>query len=56
MDERITLRHLDKIPYGTAAAKNLLPSLFPHAAIYFNKSYPAYCDSISDNESNQAEI
>ena len=56
MDERITLRHVDKIPYGTAVAKNLLPSLFPRASIYFNKAYPAYWDSVSDNESNQAVI
>lgn len=56
MDERITLRQADKIPYGTSAAKNLLPSLFPHASIYFNKAYPAYWDSINTNDANQAVI
>ena len=29
IDERITLRQRDTIPYGTSAAKKLLPSLFP---------------------------
>jgi hypothetical protein len=56
MDERITLRQTDKIPYGTSAAKSLLPSLFPHASIYFNKAYPAYWDSIDIDGSNQAVI
>lgn len=56
LDERITLRQADKIPYGTAAAKNLLPALFPHASIYYNKTYPAYWDSINTNEPNQAVI
>ena len=56
LDERITLRQADKIPYGTSAAKSLLPSLFPDASIYFNKAYPADWDSISPEDSNQAVI
>ena len=56
LDERITLRQVDKIPYGTSAAKSLLPSLFPRASIYFNKAYPAYWDSIDIDGSNQAVI
>jgi hypothetical protein len=42
MDERVTLKQSDKIPYGTAAAKELLPAIFPNATIYYNKLYPAY--------------
>ncbi|HJW15699.1 MAG TPA: DUF4350 domain-containing protein [Flavisolibacter sp.] len=56
MDERITLKQADKIPYGTAAAKELLPSIFPHASIYYNKLYPAYWDSLDMEQGNQAVI
>jgi len=31
MDERITLRVKDKIPYGTYVAYNLLPKIFSNA-------------------------
>lgn len=40
LDERITLRQKDKIPYGTYAAYQLLPSLFPNATISTNKLSP----------------
>jgi len=56
LDERITLRQADKIPYGTSVAKSLLPYLFPDATIYYNKAYPSYWDSISPYESNQAVV
>lgn len=56
MDERITLRQRDKIPYGTAVAKNLLPSLFPQAAVYFDSRYPGSWDEIDPFESGQAVI
>lgn len=56
LDERITLRQADKIPYGTSAAKTLLPSLFPDAAIYYNKAHPANWDSIDIDQDNQAVI
>lgn len=56
LDERISLRQADKIPYGTSAAKNLLPILFPGAKVYFDKAYPAYWDSIYFEEPNQAVI
>lgn len=54
MDERITLRKQDKIPYGFYAARNLLPSLFPSAAIFSDKRSPGYWDSIYSEEKNQA--
>ena len=56
LDERITLRQRDKIPYGTSAAKALLPSLFPAASVYYSKAYPTYWDSINMVEPNQAVI
>ena len=35
-NKRITFRQYDEIPYGTAAAKRLLPELFPNASIYYD--------------------
>lgn len=40
MDERITLASADKIPYGTAAARALLPGLFPDATLLYNTKEP----------------
>ena len=56
LDERITLRQADKIPYGTSAAKRLLPSLFPNASVYYDRAYPAYWDSLDTEDSGQAVI
>lgn len=56
MDERITLRRTDKIPYGMRAALDLLPSLFPAASVYSDKQYPGNWDSINLNGRNQAVI
>jgi hypothetical protein len=56
LDERITLRKQDKIPYGTFVAYKGLEHLFPKAAIYTNRYEPGYWDSLSNYESNQALI
>lgn len=56
MDERITLRIKDKIPYGMYAAYNLLPQLFPLAKVNYDKKSPGNWDSISSDKSNQALI
>lgn len=56
MDERITLRQRDKIPYGTAAAKSLLPSLFPAADVQVDARYPMSWNGINSYTSNQAVI
>lgn len=56
LDERITLRSRDKIPYGTFVAFNNLKYLFPDAAIYSNKNEPGYWDSLSTYDSDQAFI
>ena len=53
LDERITLRKKDKIPYGAAVAYNNLPYLFPKAAIYNSRQEPGYWDSLSNYESKQ---
>ena len=56
MDERITLREKDKIPYGMAAARDLLPSLFPGAIITSDSKSPGYWEDISLNSGKQAVI
>lgn len=56
MDERITLRSRDKIPYGLYAAYTLLPSFFPNAKIIQDKNSPGNWDSVSIENSNQAVI
>jgi len=56
LDETITLRRQDKIPYGTYAAFRNLKYLFPKATIYTNKYEPGYWDSLSVYESGQAFI
>lgn len=56
LDERITLRKQDKIPYGTYVAFKGLGYLFPAASIYTNKYEPGYWDSLSYYESDQALI
>lgn len=40
LDERVTLRQKDKIPYGTYAAFRLLPALFPHAQVETSDASP----------------
>lgn len=56
LDERISLRQKDKIPYGFYAARNLVPSLFPHATFYTDRRAPGYWDSLSSTASNQAVV
>lgn len=56
LDERITLRQQDKIPYGTYVAYNGLKYLFPGATVYTNRKEPGYWDSLSSVESGQALI
>jgi len=56
LDERITLRKQDKIPYGTYVAYQNLASLFPGASIYTSRHEPGYWDSLSTYDSKQAFI
>lgn len=56
MDERITLRQKDKIPYGTAATRKLIASLFPNASVMDDSKSPGYWENLSSTSSNQALI
>ena len=56
LDERITLRKKDKIPYGAAVAYNSLQYLFPKATVYTSRQEPGYWDSLSNYESGQVFI
>lgn len=56
LDERLSLRRKDKIPYGTWVAFQGLPSLFPRAAVYTTRSEPGDWDSVSVYDPRQAFI
>lgn len=56
LDERITLRVKDKIPYGTYVAFNLLPHVFPQARVFYDRKSPGNWDSLYTEEINQAVI
>jgi hypothetical protein len=56
LNERITLRQKDKIPYGTYVARQLLPSLFPKARIFYDRNMPASWEAIDTTAINQAVI
>lgn len=56
LNENITLKRQDKIPYGTYAAYEDLRYIFPKATISTNKYEPGYWDSISTYKSDQALI
>ncbi|MDB5252244.1 MAG: hypothetical protein JWP27_1413 [Flaviaesturariibacter sp.] len=56
LDERVTLRSRDKIPYGTFAARNLLPSLFPGATVVTDNAAPGEWDAIEPGNADQAVV
>ncbi len=56
LNERITLRKQDKIPYGTYVAYKGLDRIFPKATIYHNRHEPGFWDSLSSHEPGQALI
>ncbi len=56
MDERITLKEQDKIPYGTAAARSFCSSLFPNTSIASDGKSPGYWESTKNSSGNQAVI
>lgn len=53
LDERITLRKKDKIPYGTFVAFNSLKQLFPGAELSTNHYEPGYWDNLSAYDTKQ---
>lgn len=54
LDERMSFRKTDKIPYGTFVAFRNLKYFFPNAAILDNRKEPGYWDSLSLLEPRQA--
>jgi len=54
LNERITLKQTDKIPYGFYTAKTLLPGLFPQAKIVTDKVSPGTWRAISTVSDRQA--
>ena len=56
LDQRISFRRKDKIPYGTYVAYENLRYLFPGAKISVNSKEPGYWDSLSNYEDRQALI
>lgn len=56
INETITLKKQDKIPYGTYVAFNNLQYLFPDASIYTSREEPGFWDSLSNYDAGQAYI
>lgn len=54
LNERLSFRKNDKIPYGTFVAFQALQQLFPATEIFAEKREPGYWDSLSNYESDQA--
>lgn len=54
LDERITLRQRDKIPYGTYVAHRLLQASFSNAHVSVDKAAPGYWVDVDTDTSNQA--
>jgi len=55
-DPRVTMKEKHKIPYGTSAARTLLPSLFRNTTVYKDNKSPGLWDEINTTASNQAVI
>ena len=56
MDERVTLKQQDKIPYGMSVARRLVPELFPKAKVYYDEEYPGYWNAIDTDDTGQLLI
>jgi hypothetical protein len=56
LNELVTLRKQDKIPYGNYIAYQCLPYLFPNASIFTSRQEPGFWDSLSAYDNNQAYI
>lgn len=56
LDERVSFRKRDKIPYGMFVAYENLGHIFPKATILTSKQEPGYWDSLSSYEKDQALI
>lgn len=56
VDQRVTLRKQDKVPYGTYVAYQTMKYLFPEAVVQSDRSEPGFWDSLSTHEDRQALI
>lgn len=56
LNERITMRPADKIPYGHFVAYECLPYLFPDAKVTKSREEPGFWDSLSSYDAGQAYI
>ena len=56
LDERLSFRKRDKIPYGTRVAYESLQDIFPNATLLSEKSAPGLWDSLWSYRSGQALI
>lgn len=56
LDERLSFRRRDKIPYGVFVAYENLKHLFPKASIVTSREEPGYWDSVSVYADKQAII
>lgn len=54
MDERVTIKEKDKIPYGFYAARKLTEDFFPKARVFSDLRSPGYWDSLLVTEPRQA--
>ena len=56
LNESVTFRKQDKIPYGTYVAFENLRNMFPQAAVHINGQEPGYWDSLFTYESGQVLV
>ena len=56
LEEKITLRKRDKIPYGSQVAFEQLKYIFPKASISASRREPGYWDSLSSYQDGQGLI
>lgn len=56
LNERVTLRAKDKIPYGYYTAYHFLPKLFPQAYLTIDKNEPLQWSNIYPDNNNQAVV
>lgn len=56
LDERLSLRSRDKIPYGSFVAYENLKYIFPQASVMITREEPGFWDSLSVYQEDQALI
>lgn len=56
MDQRITLRQRDRIPYGMAATRRMVEAMFPKATVTLDSRPPGEWENILPTSYNQAVV